>query len=174
MWEKFKKWFKEKFRENALYYTGLCFIWLMPIVFLIVLSTETHDAGKSIQCWGLIVLLVMFFIYLAKGKAVINRYKERKYDKLGYVPCWIRVVQCILTGSGLAFACMFVNIAKDMYGQVLRFLGAISGSIAVGYIFLFLDSYKKEHPKKPEDAIKQAEEENRLNKELEETEKKDI
>lgn len=135
---------KDKIKKNILWLIGEFFIFIVPVILLIILASESKDKETSLKLWGIVILIVITIIYYFLGKKQLNKKKEKDYDKKGYVPVWIRVLGLIVVMLPFVAIILLVQSASTMINEVYTYFGCTMGSIGVGYIFLIADSIKKE------------------------------
>lgn len=140
---KFKDWFK----KNKLLLFGYFFIWIMPLILLVVCAT-THSSGKSIKftLWGSVVCFVIIVIYYFRLRKYLAKRAERELHEQNRIPVWIRFFQMIIIVIAfLAIIFALDSIKEDIDKMLIYFISSMS-SVIIGYLFLMADS----HYRKPE------------------------
>lgn len=135
---------KESIKKNALWLIGEFFIFVVPLILLVILAFESKSSKVALKLWGVVILVVITVIYYFLGKKQINKRKEKSFDKVGYVPTWLRVIGLLVAMLPFVAFILILDSAKTMLDEMLVYIGCTMGSVAIGYIFLIADSRKKE------------------------------
>lgn len=139
---------KAKIKENALWLVGMFFIYIVPVIMLVVEAIAGSENKQKPSLWVIVALIIVSVAYYVGGRKLLRKKKEKDYDKVGYVYTWIRVLDLLV--FILPFTALFIavdvirNASNDTFNEILVFLGATIGSIVVGYLFLIADSRNKE------------------------------
>lgn len=134
---------KESIKKNAFWLIGEFFIFVVPVIMLIILACESKDSKVAVSLWGVVVAVVIVIIYYFMGRKVLNKKKEKDYDKKGYVPTWIRVLGLFVAMLPFVALLLVLYSTKTMLDEIIVYIICTMVSIGVGYIFLIVDSAKK-------------------------------
>ena len=138
---------KQWLKKNITYCCGLFFVWVVPIILLVIMALSGSSNGIKLKTWAIIVMVVALFIYHAKLKSTISKTKERYLIKQDYVPMWIYFINWVsFIIPFVIFYLVVDNIKASVNStinefQVFTILCAIS--VSIGYIVLIEDSKSK-------------------------------
>lgn len=141
---------KEKLKKNALWLIGEFFIFIVPLILLVILAFESKSSAVAFKLWGVVALIVITIVYYFIGKKQLNKRKEKAFDKVGYVPTWIRVLGLLVVMLPFVALILILQSASTMLKELYTYVGVTMGSVGLGYIFLIIDSYNKEKDRKKE------------------------
>lgn len=139
MKQRFKEWLSDKKLQVVAFF----FIWIVPLIMLIALASESKTKNTSFKLWGTVVGIIVIIIYFAKFKSWLGKKVEfEKHEQLR-VPVALRLVQLFV--CVLAFVCLILILStmKEMFDEVITFSVSCAISCFLGYIFLIVDSYKR-------------------------------
>lgn len=139
---------KEKLKKNALWLIGEFFIFIVPLILLVILAFESKSSAVAFKLWGVVALIVITIVYYFIGKKQLNKRKEKAFDKVGYVPTWIRVLGLLVVMLPFVALILILQSASTMLKELYTYVGVTMGSVGLGYIFLIIDSYNKEKDRK--------------------------
>lgn len=131
-------------KKNLLWLIAQFFIFIVPIILLIVLAIDSNGSGHEMKLWGVIILVVITIVYYFIGRKELNKKKEKDYDKKGYVPVWVRVFGLIVVMLPFVAIILMLQCFQDMTTQILTYIGCTMGSVGLGYILLIVDSAKRQ------------------------------
>lgn len=131
-------------KKNALWLIAQFFIFIVPVILLIILACDSNGSGHEFKLWGVIALVVITIVYYFVGKKELNKKKEKDYDKKGYVPVWIRVLGLIVVMLPFVAFILLLQCFQDMTTEIMTFIGCTMGSVGIGYILLIVDSAKRQ------------------------------
>lgn len=137
--EKFKKWFS----KNAYMVFGYFFIWLVPLILLVILASESKSTVIAWKLWGTIVGVVIIIIYFVKLRAFIRKKCERELTEQNRVPVWLRAIQGLITIISFIAIILIFSCFEKMAKEITTFLISTCVSVGIGYIWLCIDSYHR-------------------------------
>lgn len=134
-------------QKNTYLALGYFFIWIVPLILLVFLAFESKTSSISIKLWGIVVLAFLVVIYfVALKRKIRDRVNFEKHEQLK-VPVWLRLCQLLIVGVGFAICFIIVDVSKNMYIEIETYLVCCSVAVALGYIFLIVDSKKRKAQK---------------------------
>lgn len=134
--EKFKKFIK----QNYLLVLAFIFMYIAPLIMLMILACEGKSAVISLKLWGTVVGFLMIIIYIAKFKKWVNDRKQFEKQEQLKVPIWLRIVQLVVSMVGFIVAIIFISVVKDMFNEIMVFTICCTISVFIGHLFLIGDS----------------------------------
>lgn len=137
--DKFKKFMK----ENYLLVLAFFFMYIAPLIMLMILACEGKSAGISMRLWGAVVGFVMIIIYIAKFKKWVNDRKQFEKSEQLKIPVWLRLVQLCISMLGFATIFLVLSTIKDMFNETIVFTICACVSVLIGHLFLIGDSKKR-------------------------------
>lgn len=137
--EKFKKFMK----ENCLLVFSFFFMYIVPLIMLMILACEGKSATISLKLWGSVVGFLLIIIYIARFKKWVNDRKQFEKQEQLKIPVWLRVVQMLVSIIAFTVAIIFLSTVKDMFNEILIFTICAMISVIVSHIFLIIDSKKR-------------------------------
>ena len=137
--EKFKKFIK----ENILIILSFFFMYITPLIMLVILACEGKTSKISLELWGSVVGFLLIIIYIAKFKKWVNEKKQFEKQEQLKVPVWLRIVQLIITMVGFTVLFLVLATIQDMFEEILVFSIASCVSVFIANIFLIVDSKNK-------------------------------
>lgn len=137
--EKIKKWLS----TNAYMPMGYVFIWVLPLILLVILAAESKTNVIAFKLWGSIVGVVIVVVYFVKLRAFIRSKCERELHEQNRVPVWLRAIQGVITILSFVAIILVFSCFDEMAKEITTFLIATCISVGVGYIWLCVDSYHR-------------------------------
>lgn len=138
---------KAKIKENIYLLIAEFFIWVVPLVLLVLLACESKSKPISMKLWGGVVLVVIALVYfVGLRKAITRKIEFEKHEQLR-VPVWLRIVQGLITMICFVAIILVIQTIQDMFTEIMTFIICVMVSVALGYVFLIIDS-KNRKPKK--------------------------
>lgn len=134
-------------KKHIYYLAGLFFIWVVPIICLIVMACTGATSGIKLKTWITVALVIMIFIYYFRGKQEIGKIKDRQLLKQDYVAWYIRVIEWLMVMIPFVCGLLLVENVKANINEAITFLIICMCSVSLGYIFLCVDSKQKEKVK---------------------------
>lgn len=131
-------------KKNLYYIAGLVFIWLIPIVCLIVMAFNGKTDGIKIKTWVSVAMVLMVAIYYIKGKKEIGKIKERQLSKYEYVKVYIRVIEWVMVMIPFIVVLLLLENIKTNINEAITFIIICMVSVSIGYLLLCIDSKTKE------------------------------
>ena len=139
MKEKFKKWLS----KNAYMLIGYFFIWIVPLILLIILAAESKSQVVAFKLWGSLVGIVIVVVYFIKLRAFIRKKCERELTEQNRVPVWLRAIQGVITILSFVAIILIFTCFEEMAKEITTFLIATCVSVGIGYLWLCVDSYHR-------------------------------
>lgn len=136
----YKKKIWQFIKANKYLILSFIFMYIAPLIMLIVLACEGKSADISMKLWGAVIGFIMIITYMAKIKKwVHDKKQEQKIEQLK-VPVYLRIMQFFFTMVG--FVCIFLILAtiKQMFDEILVFTICSCVSVGLANIFLIVDS----------------------------------
>lgn len=137
--EKLKKWLS----ANSYLMVGYFFIWIVPVILLIILAAESKDNVVAFKLWGSLVGIVIVVVYFIKLRAFIRRKCERELTEQNRVPVWLRAIQGVVTILSFVAIILIFSCFETMAKEITTFLIATCVSVGFGYLWLCIDSYHR-------------------------------
>lgn len=134
-----KKWLK----ENIYLGIGYFFIWLVPLILLVVLATESKSTVIAWKLWGSVVGVVIIIVYFLKLRAFIRKKCERELTEQNRIPIPLRLIQGLITIISFVALILMFSCFEKMMNEINTFFIWTCVSVALGYVFLCVDSYKR-------------------------------
>ena len=142
--ENFKRNVRKAFKENLLLLIAFFFMYIAPLVMLMILACQGKSAGISMKLWGSVVGFIMIIIYIAKFKKWVNDRKQfEKHEQLK-VPAWLRFVQLFVSMIGFAVVFLVLSTVREMFDEILVFTICCAISVFIAHLFLITDSRKRQ------------------------------
>ena len=139
MKEKFKKWLS----KNAYMLVGYFFIWIVPLILLVILAAESKSSVVAFKLWGSLVGVVIVIVYFVKLRAFIRKKCERELTEQNRVPVWLRLIQGVITVISFVAIILIFTCFGEMAKEIITFLIATCVSVGIGYVWLCIDSYHR-------------------------------
>ena len=131
--------------KNKWLLVGYFFIWIMPLILLIICST-THSSGKSIKftLWGSVICFFIIIIYYFRLRIWLRKKAERELTEQNRIPTWIRFSQMLITiVAFMAIIFALDSIKEDLDKMLIYFISSMV-SVIIGYVCLMIDSHNRE------------------------------
>ena len=138
-----KKRFTKWLNQNIYLMVGYFFIWVAPLILLVIMGINENEMRYSFELWGGIVGVVIVIIYFLKLRAFIRKKVERELTEQNRVPIYLRLIQMFVSLIGFVSALLVIKVVSDSLDELYIFLGTTIAFIIVGYIFLMIDSYHR-------------------------------
>ena len=138
-----KKRFTKWLNKNIYLMVGYFFIWLAPLILLVIMGINENEMRYSFELWGGIVGIIIVIIYFLKLRAFIRKKVERELTEQNRVPVYLRFIQMFVSLIGFVSALLVIKVVSDSLDQLYIFLGTTIAFIVIGYIFLIIDSYRR-------------------------------
>jgi len=138
-----KKRFTKWINQNIYLMVGYFFIWLAPLILLVIMGINENEMRYSFELWGGIVGIIIVIIYFLKLRAFIRKKVERELTEQNRVPVYLRFIQMFVSLIGFVSALLVIKVVSDSLEQLYIFLGTTIAFIVIGYIFLIIDSYRR-------------------------------
>lgn len=142
-----------KKQKNLLKVLSFIFIWLVPLAYVgyvaidITTTTPTNtESGTRLvfSVWALVILGILLFVYISNVRKRLLKVLDISDIQGRPVPAFWRFVQLIeyATSFGLLIGGVYVinQISSVLY--TFGIVSLVSGTI--GYVFLMIDSIKRE------------------------------
>lgn len=127
---------------------GLFFIWIVPIICLIIMACNGATNGIKIQSWVSVALVIIVCVYYIKGKKEIGKVKDRQLLKDGFIHWWVRLIEYIVVAIPFAVGLLLIESVKSNINDARLFIIISLISVSIGYVLLMIDSKTKESEKK--------------------------
>ena len=141
--DKFKKFIK----ENYLLVISFIFMYIAPLIMLMILACQGKSSSISMKLWGTVVGFVMIIIYIARFKKWVNDRKQFEKQEQLKIPVWLRIIQLCVSMLGFVVVLVFLSTVKDMFNEILVFTICSMISVFIGHLFLIGDSKKRKSHK---------------------------
>lgn len=131
--------------KNKWLLVGYFFIWIMPLILLIICAT-THSSGKSIKftLWGSVICFFIIIIYYFRLRIWLRKKAERELNEQNRIPVWIRFSQMLITiVAFMAIIFALDSIKEDLDKMLIYFISSMV-SVIIGYVCLMIDSHNRE------------------------------
>ena len=131
--------------KNKWLLVGYFFIWIMPLILLIICAT-THSSGKSIKftLWGSVICFFIIIIYYFRLRIWLRKKAERELNEQNRIPVWIRFSQMLITiVAFMAIIFALDSIKEDLDKMLIYFISSMV-SVIIGYCCLMIDSHNRE------------------------------
>jgi putative Ca2+/H+ antiporter (TMEM165/GDT1 family) len=138
-----KKRFTKWLNQNIYLMVGYFFIWVAPLILLVIMGINENKMRYSFELWGGIVGIIIVIIYFLKLRAFIRKKVERELTEQNRVPVYLRFIQMFVSLIGFVSALLVIKVVSDSLDQLYIFLGTTIAFIVIGYIFLMIDSYHR-------------------------------
>jgi len=138
-----KKRFTKWLNQNIYLMVGYFFIWIAPLILLVIMGINENEMRYSFELWGGIVGIIIVIIYFVKLRAFIRKKCERELTEQNRIPIYLRIIQMFVSLIGFVSALLVIKVVSDSLDQLFIFLGTTIAFIVIGYIFLIIDSYHR-------------------------------
>ena len=138
-----KKRFTKWLNQNIYLMVGYFFIWIAPLILLVIMGINENEMRYSFELWGGIVGIIIVIIYFVKLRAFIRKKCERELTEQNRIPIYLRIIQMFVSLIGFVSALLVIKVVSDSLDQLFIFLGTTIAFIVLGYIFLMIDSYHR-------------------------------
>lgn len=140
----FKANVKKAFKENKYLLISFFFMYIAPLVMLMILACQGKSSTISLKLWGSVVGFVMIIVYIAKFKKWVNDRKQfEKHEQLK-VPVWLRLIQLLVSMIGFAVAFLVLSTVREMFDEIIVFTICTCVSVFVAHLFLIVDSKNRQ------------------------------
>lgn len=140
----FKASVKKAFKENKYLLISFFFMYIAPLVMLMILACQGKSSTISLKLWGSVVGFVMIIVYIAKFKKWVNDRKQfEKHEQLK-VPVWLRLIQLLVSMIGFAVAFLVLSTVREMFDEIIVFTICTCVSVFVAHLFLIVDSKNRQ------------------------------
>lgn len=142
-----KNWVK----ENIVNIIGNFFIWIVPLIMVLIMSfggtrQETSTTFK-VSIWGIVVAIIYLLVYRKKIKKEIDRRKTIQLANLGYVKVWVRLIEWLSYLLPYVIALVLIvglkGVYEQLYDELVLFIVLVMISATLGYIVLGIDTKYK-------------------------------
>lgn len=134
-----KKWLK----DNIYLVIGYFFIWVVPLILLVILACESKSTNIAFKLWGSVIGVTIIVVYFVKLRAFIRKKCERELIEQNRVPVWLRIIQGVVTTISFVAIILVFSCFEKMSKEIMTYFICVSVAVAIGYIFLCLDSYHR-------------------------------
>ena len=139
----FKQKVKRFFKDNYLLILSFFFMYISPLIMLMILACQGKSSGISMRLWGSVVGFLMIIVYIARFKKWVNDKKNfEKHEQLK-VPVYIRLIQLFVSMIGFLVVFLVLSTVKEMFDQILVFAICCCVSVFISHLFLIGDSKKR-------------------------------
>ena len=138
-----KKRFTKWINQNIYLMVGYLFIWLAPLILLVIMGITKENDKWTFALWGGIVGIIIVVVYFVKLRAFIRKKCERELTEQNRIPIYLRIIQMFVSLIGFVSALLVIKVVSDSLDQLYIFLGTTIAFIVIGYIFLIIDSYRR-------------------------------
>ena len=139
----FSEKFKSFIKQNYLLVLSFFFMYIAPLVMLVILACQGKSAGISMRLWGSVVGFVMIIVYIARFKSWIRDRKQFEKTEQLKIPVWLRIIQLCVAMVGFTVAFLVLSTVREMFDQIIVFTICTCVSVFVAYLFLIADSKKR-------------------------------
>lgn len=119
------------------------FMYIVPLVLLVVLAGQSKSKVVGLKLWGSIVGFIIIIIYFAKFRKWIDNKKQLEKVEQLRVPVYIRVIQMFISLLCFVVVYLLVSTTDKMFEEVLVFILCCCLSVMLGHLFLIKDSRKR-------------------------------
>ena len=130
-------------KDNSLLILSFVFMYIAPLVMLIILACEGKSSEISVKLWGGVVGFIMIICYLAKFKKWFNNKKQEEKIEQLKVPVWLRITQFFFSMVGFVVVFLILSTIKEMFDEIIVFSVCCCVSVAIAHCFLIADSKKR-------------------------------
>lgn len=134
-----KKWLK----DNIYLVIGYFFIWVVPLILLVILACESKSTNIAFKLWGSVIGVTIIVVYFVKLRAFIRKKCERELIEQNRVPVWLRIIQGVVTTISFVAIILVFSCFEKMSKEIMTYFICVCVAVAIGYIFLCLDSYHR-------------------------------
>lgn len=129
-----KKWLKNHWWALI----GHTFIWLVPLISLVILTYQKVEAIKYLNIVGVVGCVLFILVYYKKLKTVI---RDKMLEKnIKNEPIWLyRILQFINFGLGFLIFYLLYDFGKMYLDQIKTFIVLFFCEGTFGYICLVID-----------------------------------
>ena len=139
----FSEKFKQFIKDNYLLVLSFFFMYIAPLIMLIILACEGKTTTMKLELWGAVLGAILIVVYLGRFKKWVHDKKEfEKHEQLK-VPVWLRCLSLFVTMIGFAVIFLILSTIKDMLEEIIIFAIASCVSVVVANLFLITDSKKR-------------------------------
>ena len=139
----FSEKFKAFMKANYLLVLSFFFMYILPLILLMVLACEGKSASISLKLWGSVVGVVLIIAYIIRFKKFVHDRKQFEKTEQLRIPVWLRVLSMLISMVGFAAVILFLSTVKDMFNEIIIFVCCAMASVFVSHILLIIDSKKR-------------------------------
>jgi len=142
---------KEWLKNNIVGIIGNIFIWIVPLVMVIIMSfggtKQETSLSFKIELYGIVIGIIYLLVYVKKLKKVLERHKTIQLANLGYVKIWVRLIEWLSYLLPYVIALVLIIALKGVYERIYEdlvlFITITMISATMGYFILGIDTKRK-------------------------------
>jgi len=139
----FSEKFKECIKNNYLLVLSFFFMYVAPLIMLVILACEGKTEKIKMELWGAVLGAILIVVYLGRFKKWVHDKKEfEKHEQLK-VPVWLRLISLLITLIGFTVLFLILSTIKDMFDEIIIYSIACCVSVVIANLFLIADSKKR-------------------------------
>ena len=137
--DKFKKFIK----DNYFLVLSFIFMYIAPLVMLMILACLGKSTTISMKLWGTVVGGIMIIVYIGRFKKWVHDRKQFEKQEQLKIPVWLRVIQLLVSMLGFAIVLLFLSTVNEMFNEIILFVICACVSVFISHLFLIIDSKKR-------------------------------
>lgn len=130
-------------KDNMFVIFGNFFIWVVPLILLVILAFESRTNQVSFKLWGSVVGVILVVVYFLKLRSYVRKKCERELTEQNRIPVYLRLVQLLVAIISFGAIILVASAMKEMYQEIITFLWVSLIAVCIGYVFLTIDSYRR-------------------------------
>lgn len=130
-------------KKNIFLIFGNFFIWICPLILLVIMACESRSTTISFRLWGSVVGLIMIIVYFVKLRSYVRKKCERELNEQNRVPVYLRFIQMLVAIISFGAIILVASVMREMYNEITIFLFSSLILVCIGYVFLMIDSYHR-------------------------------
>lgn len=139
---------KNKIKDNIYWLAGQFFIWVVPLILIIIMACTSAKTTTQIKLWVVVAILVYIIAYFVKIKSSISKAQQIQLTRDGYTHEWVHIVNWLSAMLPLVCVILFTEKVKECIiansKEIELFIGFLMLTISIGYYCLVQHSKIKE------------------------------
>ena len=135
--------FKAFIKNNYLLVLSFFFMYIVPLILLMVLACQGKTTKIAMKLWGTVIGVALIIAYIVRFKKFVHDRKEFEKQEQLKIPVWLRIMALFISMLGFGVALLFLTTVKDMFNEVIVFTSCCMASVVIAHLFLIRDSKKR-------------------------------
>ena len=139
----FSEKFKAFIKANYLLVLSFFFMYIVPLIFLMILACQGKTTQIAMKLWGTVVGVALIIAYIVRFKKWVHDRKQFEKSEQLKIPVWLRIMSLVISMLGFGVSILFLSTVKDMFSEIVVFVSCSMASVFIAHLFLIGDSKKR-------------------------------